>query len=101
MDTVNHPTHYKRYVPPLLIKIRGALLIDTDMCDVECFDAMINRFTSTDQIRGYLIGNSFKYQWRYDDKGGVIDLNKAQWYSKKLITLEEIVEDLDNELGTH
>tara|TARA_R110000851_G_scaffold183382_3_gene332659 strand:+ start:687 stop:983 length:297 start_codon:yes stop_codon:yes gene_type:complete len=95
MDAVNHPSHYKRYADPLLVQVRGALVTDTDMCEMECFDAMVNRFKSLDQIRGYLIGNSFKYQWRYDDKGGVQDLHKAQWYENKLIKLEEIVEGLN------
>lgn len=91
MDAVNHPSHYKREAGPLLIKVRGALLDDADIVDLECFEAMINMFPSVDQIRGYLRGNSFKYRWRYEDKGGLQDLRKARWYEKKLEKLEEAV----------
>ena len=92
MDAVDHPSHYKRHASSILIKIRGELITDTDMVEMECYDAMLNRFTTVEQIRGYLIGNIFKYQWRYQDKGGVQDIRKAQWYEGKLITLEEIME---------
>jgi len=34
---------------------------------------------------GYLQGNILKYVWRYDYKGGLEDLQKAQWYLNKLI----------------
>ena len=27
--------------------------------------------------------NAFKYIWRYKDKNGLIDLNKAMWYVDK------------------
>ena len=35
--------------------------------------------------RGYLKGNVLKYVWRYEKKNGVEDLEKAQWYLKRLI----------------
>ena len=34
---------------------------------------------------GYLQGNVIKYIWRYNYKGGLQDLQKAEWYLKKLI----------------
>jgi len=34
---------------------------------------------------GYLVGNIIKYLSRYHFKNGVQDLEKAQWYMRKLV----------------
>ena len=34
---------------------------------------------------GYLRGNILKYMLRYEYKGGIEDLKKAQWYLNRLI----------------
>ena len=65
-DTVNHPSHYASG-------------------EIECIDAMEAMLTP-EQFIGYLRGNSFKYMWRYENKGGITDLEKAQWYLNKLIS---------------
>ena len=65
-DTVNHPSHYAS-------------------SSIECIDAMEAMLTP-EQFIGYLRGNSFKYMWRYENKGGITDLEKAQWYLNKLIS---------------
>lgn len=51
---------------------------------VECIDAMEAMLTP-EQFIGYLRGNIFKYQWRYENKNGVEDLKKSEWYFKKLM----------------
>lgn len=38
---------------------------------------------------GYFAGNVVKYVSRYQDKGGVLDLLKAQHYLQKLIEISE------------
>ena len=63
-DNVNHPEHYTR----------GG---------IECIDA-IEASMEPAQFLGYLKGNALKYLWRYEDKGGIEDLEKCQWYVKKL-----------------
>jgi len=63
MDKIN-PTHYKG--------------------TIECIDA-IESTMSKEAYRGYLKGNVLKYVWRYEKKNGVEDLEKAQWYLKRLI----------------
>lgn len=63
-DNVNSPAHYKT----------GG---------IECFDAM-RAMLSGEEMVGYLRGNSFKYRWRFRKKGGVEDLEKAEWYERKL-----------------
>ena len=50
---------------------------------IECIDAMEAMMTP-EQFIGYLRGNVFKYQWRYEKKNGIEDLKKAQWYLDKL-----------------
>jgi len=63
-DLVNHPPHYNK----------GG---------VECIDAIMA--ATNHNKEGYLQGNVMKYVWRYDYKGGLEDLQKAEWYLKKLI----------------
>tara|TARA_X000001036_G_C20279198_1_gene643638 strand:+ start:333 stop:626 length:294 start_codon:yes stop_codon:yes gene_type:complete len=75
-DMVNSPPHYAK----------GG---------VECIDAI--QASMTDKaFAGYLKGNIQKYIWRYENKGKKNeDLEKANWYIKKLIVVEKnIKEDL-------
>ena len=51
---------------------------------VECIDA-IEASMSTEAFKGFLKGNVQKYVWRYEAKGGVESLQKAQWYLNRLI----------------
>ena len=50
--------------------------------DVECIDG-IEASLSKEEFEGYLHGNIIKYVWRFKYKGGVKDLQKAEWYLKK------------------
>ena len=69
-DMVNSPPHY-------------------NSGNIECIDA-IKESMSPEAFKGYLKGNIQKYIWRYENKKGVEDLKKAQWYLNKLIkTLEK------------
>jgi hypothetical protein len=70
--------------------VRGALVEDVDGINIECFEAMVSMMT-IEELRGYLRGNSFKYRWRYQKKAGIQDLEKAEWYEKKLLKLERTV----------
>jgi len=64
-DLVNHPPHYKQG-------------------DIECLDA-IKASMPHQQFIGYLKGNQMKYVWRYEHKGGLEDLKKAQFYLERLV----------------
>ncbi|EMF8795606.1 DUF3310 domain-containing protein [Stutzerimonas stutzeri] len=92
IDMVNHPGHYKGKLDPMLAAVRGALVEDVDGINIECFEAMVSMMT-IEELRGYLRGNSFKYRWRYQKKAGLQDLEKAEWYEKKLLRLERAVND--------
>ena len=66
-DNIN-PSHYQKY--PL-----------------QMIENMQNSMTP-DEFKGYLKGNIMKYISRYQDKNGVEDLKKADWYLNKLIEVE-------------
>ena len=63
-DPVNNPSHYNQG-------------------DIEAIDA-IEAALSKEEFRGYLRGNSIKYNWRCRHKGGAEDVKKAMWYLDRL-----------------
>jgi len=65
-DMVNHPIHYNK-------------------AGIETIDAI--GAATNEGFKYYLQGNILKYIWRYEYKNGVEDLQKAQWYLKKLIEI--------------
>lgn len=54
----------------------------------ECID-VLEDWLSSEEFRGFLLGNVFKYQKRYKNKNGVEDLKKARWYLNRLIKTYE------------
>jgi hypothetical protein len=64
MDAVNKPPHYQG--------------------EVEAIDC-IKSAMSYEGFKGYLQGNILKYSIRYDRKNGIEDLQKAHWYTNRLI----------------
>lgn len=65
-DLADTPTHYDHAIQP--------------------WDYMESIFND-DEFQGYLVGNIIKYVSRYKDKGGVMDIKKAQHYIEKLLTV--------------
>ena len=63
-DLVNHPPHYNNG-------------------KIECIEA-IEAMLTHEEFVGYLRGNSLKYRWRFRYKNGIQDLEKAEWYEKKI-----------------
>lgn len=68
-DPVNSPAHYTQ----------GG---------IETLDILRAKM-NTEQFKGFLRGNVIKYITRYEDKNGVEDLKKAEFYLQKLIKVEE------------
>ncbi len=64
-DVVNHPPHYTQ----------GG---------IECIEAIESALTPEER-RGYYKGNIIKYIWRERNKNGDQDLQKAEWYLKRLL----------------
>lgn len=65
MDNIN-PDHYKQ----------GG---------VECIVALEAATVNKTGIEAVCTANVIKYLWRYEAKGGLEDIKKAQWYLNKLI----------------
>ena len=66
-DNVKHPSHY----------CKGGM---------ECKDANKAAVSDiTDPFEAYCTGNIIKYIWRWNDKNGVEDLNKAKQYADIII----------------
>lgn len=65
-DVVNHPSHYTNG-------------------KVECIDAIESATVGKTGIEAVCVANVIKYLWRYEDKNGLEDIKKAQWYLNKLI----------------
>ena len=51
---------------------------------IECIDA-IRASLGPKGFAAYCKGNVIKYLWRYENKNGLQDLEKAQWYLNKLV----------------
>lgn len=67
---VNHPDYYNKG-------------------EIECIDAIEAMNTNKDSLQGFCLGNAMKYLWRFPDKGGVQDLEKAIWYIHRVIDKEK------------
>lgn len=70
MDNVNHPTHYAE----------GA--------SIECIEAMEVAF-GPDAVKDFCLCNAFKYLWRFKNKNGAEDLDKAMWYVNKFLDMDD------------
>ncbi len=51
---------------------------------IQPWDAM-EQWMTPEEFRGFLRGNAIKYLARTNDKGGTVDLRKAQHYLEKLL----------------
>lgn len=65
-DMVNHPAHYTT----------GG---------IECIDALAAATTGLEGIEAICTANAIKYLWRWKNKNGKEDLQKAIWYINHLI----------------
>ena len=64
-NIVNHPSHYNQ----------GG---------IECIDAIEAATYNLSGLEAFCTGNAIKYLWRWKEKNGVEDLDKAIWYINKL-----------------
>ena len=78
-DNVNNPGHYTQG-------------------DVECIDA-IRASMSKEGFAAYCKGNTIKYIWRYKQKGGLEDLEKARVYLGWLIDTVRLIDQETQELA--
>lgn len=52
---------------------------------VECIEALEAATVNKTGLDAICTANVIKYLWRCEEKGGVEDLKKAQWYLSKMI----------------
>jgi hypothetical protein len=52
---------------------------------VECIDAIEAATINKKGLNAVCTANVIKYIWRFEQKGGVEDLKKAQWYLNRMI----------------
>lgn len=71
-NNVVHPSHYNRTSVEVIDTLRGMM--------------------TTDEYRGFLIGNVVKYISRYSMKNGLEDIKKAKYY------LNLLEQDLEKEV---
>jgi hypothetical protein len=72
-DNVNNPKHYNNSPAHCECGRR-----------IECIDVT--------RHMNFNLGNAVKYIWRYQDKNGIEDLKKAQWYINDAIKALEKLE---------
>ena len=53
--------------------------------DIECIDAIHNAVRCKPAFEAVLVANVIKYLWRYEEKGGLQDVEKARWYLERLL----------------
>ena len=75
IDNVNHPKHYTQ----------GG---------IECIDALKAATVGKTGIEAVCVANVIKYLFRYENKNGLEDVRKAQWYINRLI--QELKEKKEN-----
>lgn len=69
-DMINHPIHYTQG-------------------KVECIDALESATIGKSGIEAVCVANVIKYLWRYEEKNGIEDVKKSQFYLNRLLaTLE-------------
>ena len=66
-DNVNHPSHY----------CQGG---------IECIDAIESATVNKTGLEAVCVANVIKYLFRYENKNGLEDVYKAQFYLNKLIS---------------
>ena len=64
-EMINHPAHYTQG-------------------NVECIDALKAATVNKPPFEAICVANIIKYLWRYEEKGGLEDIDKAAWYLQRL-----------------
>ena len=59
---------------------------------LECIEAMTITF-GEQAVFDFCMCNAFKYIWRWKNKNGTEDLEKAKWYISKANELSDVEED--------
>lgn len=69
---------------------------------MECIDAIEAAVQNLSGVEAYATGSAIKYLWRWKEKGGKDDLNKAKWFIQKMVDAledQEMQEDMEAEIS--
>lgn len=65
--------------------------------NIECIEALEAATVNKKGIEAVCVANIIKYLWRYENKNGIEDVMKADWYLQKLLQhLEDKIENKPN-----
>ena len=81
-DMVNHPSHYTQ----------GG---------IECIDALEAATSGLTGIEAVCTANAIKYLWRWKQKNGIQDLEKARWYINRMIAKLAGVESTEHRMNLY
>ena len=81
-DPVNHPSHYTQ----------GG---------IECIDALEAATSGLTGIEAVCTANAIKYLWRWRQKNGIQDLEKARWYINRMIAKLAGVESTEHRMNLY
>lgn len=56
---------------------------------VECIDAIESATVNKTGLEAVCVANVIKYLWRYEEKNGLEDIKKCQWYLNRLLEVLE------------
>ena len=79
-DMVNHPSHYTQ----------GG---------IECIDALEAATSGLTGIEAVCTANAIKYLWRWKQKNGIQDLEKARWYINRMIDKLDRAESTEHRMN--
>lgn len=57
--------------------------------NIECMDAIASAIIGLEPVEAFYTGNVIKYMWRWKEKNGAEDLEKAKFYIDLLLKLKE------------
>ena len=81
-DMVNHPSHYTQ----------GG---------IECIDALEAATSGLTGIEAVCTANAIKYLWRWKQKNGIQDLEKARWYINRMIDKLDRAESTEHRMSLY
>lgn len=61
---------------------------------IECIEALEAATINKKGIEAVCVANIIKYLWRYENKNGIEDVMKADWYLQKL--LQHLEDEIEN-----
>lgn len=106
----SYDEHYRKIIHDIIDKVNKDLILNSDLTDSiskeqltnppryatqsgkQLIELLRDDLLTKEEYIGFLKGNLYKYVFRYQSKGGLDDLKKAQYYLEEL---QKIVGDVN------